>query len=104
MYRYLEIKSFNIWKAKFRVCHNLLQGKLLKALNVSDVFYYLKISLINKLDQFFEVFSPLGTVIPRSDLTWPEAIVNTAAEVNPAITGTEMKSMRKPAETSAVSL
>ena len=35
-------------------------------------------------------------VRPRRDLTWPLAMVMAAALVNPAITGTEIKSIKNP--------
>ena len=37
-------------------------------------------------------------LMPSRFLTCPDEMVRQAAEVNPAITGIEMKSMRKPAK------
>ena len=33
---------------------------------------------------------------PKMDLTWPEAMVIAAADVNPAVTGTDIKSITNP--------
>lgn len=38
----------------------------------------------------------LTTSMPRRSLTWLQAMVRAAAEVKPAVTGTDIKSIRKP--------
>ena len=42
------------------------------------------------------LYGNLPILIPSKDLTCPVAIVIAAALVNPAITGTEIKSIKKP--------
>jgi len=46
----------------------------------------------------FKKFSLLPEM-PSSDLSWEDAMLIAAAEVNPVITGSDMKSNKKPSET-----